>query len=74
MKKYNVAVVGATGAVGKEMLSTLESRKFPVNTIKLLASSRSAGDILEYLQKTPLRVLILLFFPLAALLVRSLHL
>jgi len=48
MKKYNVAVVGATGAVGKEMISTLESRKFPVGDISLLASSRSAGEIVEF--------------------------
>lgn len=39
----NVAIVGATGAVGVEILSCLESRNFPVKTLKLLASSRSAG-------------------------------
>lgn len=38
----SVAVVGATGAVGIEMLETLEKRNFPVSSIKLLASSRSA--------------------------------
>ncbi|MYL48643.1 aspartate-semialdehyde dehydrogenase [Halobacillus litoralis] len=43
MKKYNVAVVGATGAVGQKMLETLEDRKFPVENLKLLSSSRSAG-------------------------------
>ena len=46
MKKknaYNVAVVGATGAVGTEMLSVLEERKFPVQTLLPLASYRSAG-------------------------------
>jgi len=42
-KSYNVAVVGATGAVGKEMLKTLENRKFPVKNIVPLASSRSVG-------------------------------
>lgn len=39
-----VAVVGATGAVGREMLSTLYTRNFPATTIKALASSRSAGS------------------------------
>jgi aspartate-semialdehyde dehydrogenase len=42
-KQYAVAVVGATGAVGTEMLRVLEERRFPVKAIKLLASSRSAG-------------------------------
>ena len=45
-KKLNVAVVGATGAVGREMLKTLEKRSFPVNNLRLLASSRSAGTTL----------------------------
>jgi aspartate-semialdehyde dehydrogenase len=40
----NVAVVGATGAVGEAMLGILEQRKFPVNNIYPLASSRSAGN------------------------------
>jgi aspartate-semialdehyde dehydrogenase len=43
-KKFNVAVVGATGAVGETMLSILEERKFPVGEIFPLASSRSAGS------------------------------
>ena len=42
-KKYCVAVAGCTGAVGVEMIATLEKRNFPVSRIKLLASSRSAG-------------------------------
>ncbi len=42
-EKYNVAVVGATGAVGEEMLKILAERDFPVATLKPLASSRSAG-------------------------------
>ncbi len=44
----SVAVVGATGAVGIEMLETLEKRNFPVSFIKLLASSRSAGKKLKF--------------------------
>ena len=51
MKKkqaYNVAVVGATGAVGTEMLRILEERKFPVDLILPLASARSAGETLSF--------------------------
>ena len=43
MKKVNIAILGATGAVGREMLKVLEERHFPINTIKALASARSAG-------------------------------
>ncbi len=43
-KKYNVAVVGATGAVGETMLAILAERKFPVDKVYPLASSRSAGS------------------------------
>ncbi|HNV86223.1 MAG TPA: aspartate-semialdehyde dehydrogenase [Candidatus Omnitrophota bacterium] len=42
-KSYVVAVAGATGAVGEEMIKILEERKFPVKELKLLASKRSAG-------------------------------
>jgi aspartate-semialdehyde dehydrogenase len=45
---YNVAVAGATGAVGIEMLLTLEKRNFPVNQIRLLASKRSVGKQLSF--------------------------
>lgn len=44
----NVAILGATGAVGVEVLKTLERRKFPVNKLILLASERSAGRHLEF--------------------------
>ena len=46
-KSFNVAVVGATGAVGIEMQKTLEKRNFPVKSLKLLASARSAGKKLR---------------------------
>ncbi|MGM0470663.1 MAG: aspartate-semialdehyde dehydrogenase [Bacillota bacterium] len=46
MKKFNVAVVGATGAVGREMLSILEERDFPFDQLKLLATERSAGTVM----------------------------
>ena len=42
--KFNVAVVGATGAVGEAMMSILEQREFPVDQLYPLASSRSAGS------------------------------
>ncbi|MFA6815511.1 MAG: aspartate-semialdehyde dehydrogenase [Lentisphaeria bacterium] len=42
-KSFNVAVVGATGAVGVEMQKTLEKRNFPIRSLRLLASKRSAG-------------------------------
>ena len=45
---WNVAVVGATGAVGNEILRVLEERDFPVGELRLLASSRSAGNFLEF--------------------------
>ena len=45
---YNVAVAGATGAVGVEMIKTLEKRNFPVRNLKLLASARSAGKTLKF--------------------------
>ncbi len=47
-KKYNIAVAGATGAVGSRMISCLEERRFPVTSIRLLASSRSAGRKLVF--------------------------
>ncbi|MBI3320480.1 MAG: aspartate-semialdehyde dehydrogenase [Candidatus Omnitrophica bacterium] len=47
-KRYNVAVVGATGAVGTEMLRVLHERQFPVGAICLLASERSAGKRLQF--------------------------
>jgi len=48
MKSYNVAVVGATGLVGGEMIRILEERRFPVKELKLLASERSIGKTLTY--------------------------
>jgi len=47
-KKYNVAVVGATGAVGETMISILEERDFPVENLYPLASERSAGKRIEF--------------------------
>ncbi len=47
-KSVNVAILGATGAVGAELLQLLEERHFPVKTLKLLASPRSAGQQLSF--------------------------
>ena len=44
MKKYNLAVVGATGLVGSTIIKILEERKFPINNIYFLASKKSAGS------------------------------
>ncbi|MBM0065105.1 aspartate-semialdehyde dehydrogenase [Alkalicoccobacillus gibsonii] len=45
---YHIAVVGATGAVGQQMLATLEKRAFPIASLKLLSSKRSAGKELSF--------------------------
>ncbi len=47
-KKYNTAIVGATGLVGRTMLKIMEERKFPVNSLKLLASEKSTGEKLVF--------------------------
>lgn len=48
MKKYNVCILGATGAVGQAMLLGLEERNFPVENIRLLASKKSAGKTMKF--------------------------
>lgn len=48
MRLYNVAVVGATGLVGRKMIQVLEERKFPVGHIKFLASEHSVGKEVRY--------------------------
>ena len=48
MKTYTVAVLGATGAVGQEMIKILQERNFPVGKLVPLASSRSAGKTLKF--------------------------
>ena len=48
MKTYTVAVLGATGAVGQEMIKILEERRFPVGTLIPLSSARSAGRTLKF--------------------------
>ncbi|MFI4923271.1 MAG: aspartate-semialdehyde dehydrogenase, partial [Burkholderiales bacterium] len=47
-KKYDVCVLGVTGAVGEAMISILEERDFPVGKIYPLASSRSAGTTVKF--------------------------
>ncbi|MBQ3010092.1 MAG: aspartate-semialdehyde dehydrogenase, partial [Oscillospiraceae bacterium] len=48
MKKYKVAVLGATGAVGQEMIKILQERQFPVSELVPLASARSAGKLIDF--------------------------
>lgn len=47
MKKFNVAILGATGAVGQEMIKVFQERNFPLGELRLLASPRSAGKTIE---------------------------
>ena len=51
MKQYKVAILGATGAVGREMMKILEERSFPVSELHLLASPRSVGKKLPFAGK-----------------------
>ena len=51
MKSYNVAIVGATGAVGQELLKILRERNFPIGELRLLATERSAGKIISFKEK-----------------------
>lgn len=51
MKRYRVAIVGATGLVGRKLLEVLEERKFPIRELTLLASKRSVGKHLTYRDK-----------------------
>lgn len=52
MRKMNVAIVGATGAVGTQMIKLLENSSLPLGTIKFLASKRSAGKQLSFKGET----------------------
>ncbi|MGI6092341.1 MAG: aspartate-semialdehyde dehydrogenase [Veillonellaceae bacterium] len=52
MKKCNIAILGATGAVGQELLNLIAERKFPFSSLKLLASKRSAGKTIDFLGQT----------------------
>lgn len=69
-KHYRIAVVGATGAVGQEMLRILDSRDFPIEEIRCFASPNSAGKSLfleekkfpyRHLTTLPLKTLILFY-------------
>jgi len=51
MRKFNVAIVGATGAVGEELLRVMEDYDFPINNLLPLASAKSAGTKVEYINK-----------------------
>jgi len=51
LRKYNIAVVGASGAVGEEIFRVLEEQKFPVANLLPLASANSAGNIIEFAEE-----------------------
>ncbi len=51
MKTYNVAILGASGAVGEQMLQVLQERNFPIKKLLPLASARSAGKTIRFLDK-----------------------
>ena len=51
VKKYHVAILGATGAVGQEFLNLIQERDFPFADLKLLASKRSAGKVISFMGK-----------------------
>ena len=51
MRKYSVAILGATGAVGQEFLRLMEERNFPFGELKMLASKRSAGKKITFMGK-----------------------
>ncbi len=48
MKQYKVGIIGATGAVGREMMKILEERNFPISELRVLASARSVGKKLPF--------------------------
>ena len=52
MKQYRVAILGASGAVGQEMMKILAERKFPVGELHLLASARSSGHRLARMRES----------------------
>ena len=47
-RKYNVAILGATGMVGQQFIQILQERKFPISNLRLLASDRSAGKVINF--------------------------
>ena len=55
MKQYRVGILGATGAVGQEMMKILLERKFPLSELRLIASARSAGKCVEF-DGRPIRI------------------
>ena len=51
MRQYRIGILGATGAVGREMMKVLEERKFPVSELRLLAGAGSAGKRISFMGK-----------------------
>lgn len=54
-EKYNLAILGATGVVGREMIDILKERKFPIGELRLFASEKSVGEEIEW-QGKPIKV------------------
>ena len=52
MRSYNVAILGATGVVGQQMLQCLDEQDFPLASVKLFASARSAGKTVDFKGET----------------------
>ena len=48
MANFKVGILGATGAVGQQMLTVLAERKFPISELRLFGSARSAGRVVNY--------------------------
>ena len=67
MKKPNIAILGATGAVGAEFITLIEERNFPYENLKLLASARSAGTELTVKQNLNLLIILILRYSQVAL-------
>ena len=51
MRQYRIGILGATGAVGREMMKVLEERKFPISELRLLAGAGSAGKRISFMGK-----------------------
>ena len=60
MKKVNVALVGATGMVGRTFIKVLEERNFPINNIYMFSSAKSAGTTVKWLLKNLLKHLLII--------------
>ena len=56
MRQYRIGILGATGAVGREMMKVLEERKFPISELRLLAGAGSAGKRISLFRRARMRL------------------